>query len=313
MVEDPGAQRLLIISPVYCEAEHLDRTVAAVAAQIRPPDRWIIIDDGSHDETLAIARRWEGELPFLKVMEARQETPSEGVDRLTLAREARAFNMAIEAADCRAYTHVGKLDGDIELPPHWFATLLDRFRTHERLGITGGRLEEATPRGWQTIPIPASHVHGAVKLYARECLEAIGGITERLAWDTIDETYARMRGYDSHSLPLLVARHHRAWGSAQGRLRGRARHGECAWILHQPVLWALLRSVKLSRVPPVGLSGAAFACGYARAATRQTPQVDDAEFRSFVRRELRARLRQGLVSAAASRRAAPTADHPTAA
>ena len=44
-------------------------------------------------------------------------------------------------------------------------------------------------------------------------------------------------------------------------------------------------------MPPVGLSGAAFAYGYARAAVRRTPQVDDREFRRFVRRELRARMR----------------------
>ena len=100
-----------------------------------------------------------------------------------------------------------------------------------------------------------------------------------------------MRGFDTRSLPELVARHHRHWGSADGRLRGRARHGECAWILHQSLPWALLRSLKLARVPPFGLSGAAFTYGYVRAAVRRTPQVDDPQFRRFVRRELRERMR----------------------
>ena len=90
-----------------------------------------------------------------------------------------------------------------------------------------------------------------------------------------------MRGFDTRSLPELVARHHRHWGSADGRLRGRARHGECAWILHQSLPWALLRSLKLARVPPFGLSGAAFTYGYVRAAVRRTPQVDDPQFRAL--------------------------------
>jgi len=284
-------ERLLIVSPVHNEAEHLDRTAAAVAAQTRPPDRWLLVDDGSTDDTLTIARRWEAELDFLEVVEAPQPRDGEIRDRLALAKEARAFNYGLGGEPWGDFTHIGKLDGDVELPPDWFATLLERSRQHPRLGVLGGRLEEPDAGGWSLIPIPETHVHGAVKLYRRECLEAIGGMQERLAWDTIDETYARMRGYDVLSLGELVARHHRHWGSADGQLRGRARHGECAWIVHQSPAWAGLRALKLTRVPPYGLSGAAFFYGYVRCALRGTPRVDDPEFRSFMQRDLRRRMR----------------------
>lgn len=283
------AERLLVVSPIYNEGEHLDRTAIAVAAQQRPPDRWVIVDDGSRDGTLEIARRWERELPYLTVVQA-PALRLAGGDGLALARDARAFNFGLAVADWRQYTHIGKLDGDVELPPHYFEALLSRFRTEVGLGISGGRLEEPVLGGWSLIPIPPSHVHGAVKLYRRDCLERIGGIHERLAWDTIDETYARMRGFTTFSPPDLVARHHRQWGSAGGRLRGCARHGQCAWILHQSSWWVLLRSVKLARVRPAVLSGAAFAYGYLRAAASRTPQVDDRQFRRFVRRELRDRV-----------------------
>ena len=295
-----SAERLLVISPVYNEALHLDRTARAMAAQERPPDRWVIVDDGSQDDTLAIARRWERELDFVTVLTVPQDGP-EGCDNLALAKDAHAFNLGLDSVGWRGFTHIGKLDGDVELPAHWYATLLERFRAEPELGLCGGRLIEPSPKGWKMIPIPECHIHGAVKLFRRECLEAIGGIPERLAWDTIDETYARMRGFATRSLPDLVARHHRHWGSADGRLRGRARHGECAWILHYGVGWTLMRTLKIARVPPHGLSGAAFAYGYARAAAQRRPRVDDAGFRRFVRRELRARV---LVACGFSRRAA---------
>ncbi|WP_231398421.1 glycosyltransferase family 2 protein [Conexibacter woesei] len=289
---------MLIVSPVFNEAKHLDRTAAAIAAQVVKPDRWVIVDDGSSDDTLAIAHRWAEQLDFVTVLQA--DDGDEGPDRLALAREARAFNQALQHADWRRYDYIGKLDGDVELPPEWFAQLLARMEADPELGIGGGRLIEPSPGGWKMIPIPAHHVHGAVKLYRRECLEAIGGVQERLAWDTIDETYARMRGYRTLSPPDLVGRHHRAWGSADGRLRGKARHGECAWILHHPPLWTALRIFKLGRVPPYGLSGLAYFHGYVRAALRRTPRVDDPEFRRFVRRELRGRM-TGRVRIAPSR------------
>jgi hypothetical protein len=285
-----SAERLLIVSPVYNEAAFLDKTAAAIAAQARAPDCWVIVDDGSTDRTLEIARDWERRLEFLTVIEAPQSSRAKGADNLALAREVRALNLGLEHVGWREFTHIGKLDGDVELPPGWFATLLDRFRERPALGVAGGRLIEPSPAGWKRIAIPDYHVHGAVKLYTRSCLEAIRGVPERLGWDTIDETYARMRGFDTHSYADLVAKHHRHWGSADGRLRGRARHGECAWILHYGLGWVMLRSLKVSLVPPRGLSGVAFLCGYLAAAARGTARVPDRQFRRFVRQELRQRM-----------------------
>ena len=91
-----GADRLLVVSPVYNEAAHLERTARAVAAQRRRPDRWVIVDDGSTDETVAVARRWERELDFLTVLEAPQDV-GPGVDNLALARPPRAFNLGLGA------------------------------------------------------------------------------------------------------------------------------------------------------------------------------------------------------------------------
>ena len=144
--------------------------------------------------------------------------------------------------------------------------------------------------GARRIRIPRHHVHGAIKCYSRACFEAIGGVQERLAWDTIDETYARMRGFSTVSYDDLVAVHHRPWGSADGVLRGRARHGECAYISYYSPLWVTLRSAKVACTSPRGLSGLAFLYGYVRAAVRRTERVQDPAYRRFVRRELRQRM-----------------------
>jgi len=290
----PAPARILLASPVFNEAEHLEKTARALAAQTLPPARWVVVDDGSRDDTLELARRLATEIDFMEVIEA-DGGVGPGADNLALAREARAFNLGLAHSEWRSYDFIGKLDGDVELPPQWLATLVERFAENPALGLAGGRLVEADGEGgWARIEIPAHHVHGAVKLFRRACLEAIGGIPERLAWDTIDETYARMRGYETRSFDDLVARHHRPWGSADGRLRGRARHGECAWILHYGSVWVTLRSVKVGRSSPPVLSGLAFLWGYWRAALRHVPRIEDPEFRSFTRRELRARIRSRI-------------------
>ena len=155
--------------------------------------------------------------------------------------------------------------------------------------------------------IPETHVHGAIKLYSRACFEAIGGIQERLGWDTIDGVYARMNGFTTRSFPAILAHHHRHWGSTGGTLRGRARHGMCAYINRYTPTWVLLRSIKLATVKPYGLSGLAFLYGYLRAARTGADRVDDEQFRRFVRHELRQRMLRPLIGRRSARRAGATA------
>lgn len=282
--------RLLLITPARDEAAHLERTVRAVAAQGRRPDLWLIVDDGSTDATPQLLERLAGELPFLEARRAPARRVLEGEDGLALAAEAVAFNAALQSVELSAFTHVGKLDADVELPPDYLEQLLARFAEDPGLGIAGGTLLEREEGAWRPTKVPANHVRGALKLYSRECLEAIGGVQERLGWDTIDETYARMQGFETRSLPELRARHHRPVATRGGTLRGRARHGQCAYILRYGFWWVALRSLKVACQRPRGFSGIAFLYGYLRAALRREGRVEDEQYRRFVARELRGRV-----------------------
>jgi glycosyltransferase involved in cell wall biosynthesis len=284
-------ERLVMVTPVYNEASNIVRTAEAVAAQTRRPDLWIVVDDGSSDGTLELIAAFAAEHPWMRVLSAPQRPEeADSVDKLALAKEARAFNWGLAQAGEDQYTHVGKLDGDVELPPRYFETLLGRFAADPTLGLAGGTLEEIGPNGWRRLNAPEYHVHGAMKLFSRACFESVGGIEERLGWDTIDETYARMRGFRTRSFDDIRARHHRPWGSADGRLRGSARIGECAYVVRYSLPWVLLRTVKVMAARPYVLAGVWFLGGYVGARIRNRPKHEDEEFRRFVRRELRARL-----------------------
>jgi poly-beta-1,6-N-acetyl-D-glucosamine synthase len=291
--------RLLLITPARDEAAHLERTIRAVTAQTRTPDLWLIVDDGSSDATPRILERWAAKLPFVRVLRAPAQNDGVDTDRLALAAEARAFNWALGCVELDRFTHIGKLDADVELPPEYFERLLDRFAREPGLGIAGGALlEQGRGGNWHLTRVPAYHVRGALKLYSRECFEAIGGIEERLGWDTIDETYARMRGYATRSVAGLHARHHRPVATQGGTLRGRARHGQCAYILRYSAWWVALRSLKVACSRPLGLSGIAFLYGYARSVVRRDERVEDERFRRFVAAELRSRARLARASGA---------------
>jgi poly-beta-1,6-N-acetyl-D-glucosamine synthase len=281
-------ERVLIISAVRNEAAHIEAVVRAMSAQTRPPDQWIVVDDGSTDGTLELLEAAAPSIPFMRVLSAPQQQLAPGADRLWHAAEARAFNCGLGIAS--DFTHVGKLDGDIELPPDYYERVLGKLQDDPLLGIAGGVLVERSASGWEVAGAwHLQHVRGALKLYSRECFAAIGGVHEILGWDGIDEVLARMNGYRTESFPDIVARHHRPAGSAQGRLRGHLRLGRCMYIEGYPPLWIAARSVKVAMSSPRVVSGLAYLAGYTHAAVQGVPRFDADGYRRHLHSELRKR------------------------
>src|SRR3954451_12125706 len=127
-------QRLLVVSPVRNEVAHLERVAAAMAAQTRPPDEWVIVDDVSDDGTQELLDTLAAQIPFVRVVSAEDELDPAEVDRLALAAAPRAFNVGLgHGRD--GFTHVAKLDGDVKLRPDYYDRLLSRFAGDDRLGI----------------------------------------------------------------------------------------------------------------------------------------------------------------------------------
>jgi poly-beta-1,6-N-acetyl-D-glucosamine synthase len=297
----------VLVSPCKDEARYIERTLLSVLGQTIRPAQWIIVDDGSTDDGMAIVARYLDRLPMIKVVRrdggARQVGP--GV--------IRAFNEGLRHIDVD-YDFICKFDVDLEMPPRYFETMLERMAADPFLGTCSGKAYYRHPRSGELVSELHNDEHsvGAAKFYRRTCFEAIGGFEADVGWDGYDCHRARWMGWRARSWddPEIRFVHLRPMGSSQqGILRGRVRHGRGSYLIGTHPLYflasALARSVR-QRPYVIGTLYAIY--GYARAAASGAKPFGDAEMTRFVRRQQLRALVQGRRGAAerafAERRAA---------
>ncbi len=69
--------RVSVVCTVLNEGESVRRLMDSLAAQTRPPDEVVIVDGGSHDDTIAILGQYHDRLP-LKLLTSRALTSHAG-------------------------------------------------------------------------------------------------------------------------------------------------------------------------------------------------------------------------------------------
>jgi biofilm PGA synthesis N-glycosyltransferase PgaC len=292
MSGDSGNLARMIVAvavPFLNEAEHMPVLLESLAAQSRPPDRLLLVDDGSTDGSHEAAAEFAAAHDWARLL--RRPPRDAERDRLATAKELQAFQWAVAQLDVE-WDVVGKLDADVRLTPRTIETIAGAFERDERLGVAGSFLEE----NGQRVHIGPGHVHGGTKFFRRACWDEIGPLPTILGWDTIDESAARMHGWTTQSfaMPDGDPVHLRPRGTYDGLLRGYRRWGECSYALGEaPIHVALYTLRQMATERPRVAGGASYLAGYAAAALRRVPRAG-ADVRAHVRREQKRRLRERL-------------------
>lgn len=275
------SRRYIVVTPVRNEQEFLPSTIRSMGAQTIPPSCWAIVDDGSSDGTPAIIKDAEERLPYVLGVNR-----GDRGYRLSGSGVVDAFYEGYEKIRESGWDYLVKLDGDLSFGPDYFAQCIARFEADPKLGIGGGTIcTNKTGTLVAESRDPAFHVRGAVKMYRRECWEAIGGLVKGPCWDSIDELKANMLGWQTRTFGDLKVLHHRPAGQAFGRWKDWVKGGKGNYVTGYHPLFMLAKC--LSRVPrkPVGVAACGLFWGYISSYLRTTPRLVDAQLMKFIRSE----------------------------
>lgn len=267
-----------VISPVKNEAEYIELTIESMIHQAVKPAAWVIVNDGSQDETEKIVRKYTGEFPWIRLV----NRPGSAI-RKRGKGVVEAFYTGFETL-VEEWDYIVKLDGDASFDPDYFSSLLQEFAADPLLGIAGGALYEKPDGKTWILNTVEDHVRGATKVYRRACFEAIGGLTPSMGWDGIDEWKALAAGWKVRSFLNLEFMHYRYTGAATGYLRSFYEQGYGAYRMGYHPLFITARGLRRMTDRPYVIGGLAMIWAYFVAWLRHEELLAGPAVVRFIRR-----------------------------
>jgi glycosyltransferase involved in cell wall biosynthesis len=277
----------VLITAAKNESTFIEQAIKSVISQTYLPRKWVIISDGSTDDTEEIISRYEISYPFIKLIKLAN------IGKRNFASQAFALNHAIEYLRGTNYDYLGCFDADISVDEDYFENLLYFFDKDNSLGIAGGCIYELGRGRFTNRPYNSLRsVPGAIQMFRKACLDRIGLFTAfpNGGHDVVAEIKARMNNYRVESIPNLIVYHHRHTGTGSMIIASIFKSGLMDYEIGYHPVFSILKSIRRSIRKPFILSALiriiGFFWGYLSKKERMVP----ADVIKFMRKEQERRI-----------------------
>jgi glycosyltransferase involved in cell wall biosynthesis len=278
----------VLLTAARNEQDFIEGTIKSVVTQTMAPLKWVIVNDGSTDETVAIIDRYAARYPWIE----RLDMP-EHRDR-SFAAKAFCINAGYEHVKPLDFEVVGNLDSDVTFDSDFFEFLLPKFIDAPGLGVAGTIFHEDGYDSSVDSFEGENYVAGMCQLFRRACFEDIGGYTPHAPGgvDWIAVMTARMKGWQARAYREKHFFHHRNMGTAErSNFAASFSYGKKDYYLGNHPLWELLRVIYRLGKKPYITEGLALGAGYLAAAIRRMNRPISPELMQFHRKEEMKKLR----------------------
>ncbi|NNF20277.1 MAG: glycosyltransferase family 2 protein [Flavobacteriaceae bacterium] len=233
--------RYYVVIPAHNEEAHLRGTLSSLCSQKLMPEKIVVVNDNSTDDTEKIIDHFITRNPGIEKV----NTQSSNL-HLPGSKVINAFNEGLKLLD-EEYDFIVKLDADVILPDNYFEKISHVFKNDSEVGVAGGFIYEENREGeWKlNHPMNRDHVRGAIKAYSKNCFKAIGGLKNAMGWDTIDELLAQYHGFRIITLDELHVKHLRPLGKAYNK-KARLLQGMAMYQMRYGFLITVIASLKMA-------------------------------------------------------------------
>jgi glycosyltransferase involved in cell wall biosynthesis len=251
MAQEQSLPPYVLITPARNEEEFIEKTLESVTHQTYLPLKWVIVNDGSTDNTAEIVSRYAAVHPWIELAQMPQRKERH------FAGKAYAVNAGRERLRGLHYDVIGNLDADVSFDPDYFEFLMTRFAENLKLGVAGTAFLEGS-LSYNYEMVGTEHVSGMIQMFRRECFEAIGGYSavKTGGIDLMAVLTARTKGWETRTFTEKNFVHHRSQGGAlHTGLRGRWYMGRKDYLLGNHPVWEFFRSFYQMQFKPYVIGG----------------------------------------------------------
>lgn len=214
-----------IVIPAHNESAFIGLTLDSLATQSVLPQKVVVVNDNSTDDTAAIVNGYRQRFSWMTVV----DNASDAI-HLPGSKVIRAFEKGLETLD-DDYDFIVKLDADLILPENYFETIAQHFESDTKIGMVGGFAYIEKNGDWILENLTdKDHIRGAFKAYRKACFEQIGGLKPAMGWDTVDELLCKFYGWKVVTDETLKVKHLKPTGANYNKT-ARYKQGEAFYSL----------------------------------------------------------------------------------
>ena len=275
----------IIITPCYNEQEYIEFPLNSVIKQTIKPLRWLIVDDGSTDNTARIIKGYAERYSFIEYYYRKKPK-----GQTYYSSNVFAIMEGWEQVIGIKHEYLAILDSDITLPEYYYERIIEEFENDPKLGVASGVYENFIDGKLHPVLSDRRSTPKAIQLFRKNVFEQIGGYLPLKygGEDTAACVMSRMHGWKVWSFPDIKVIHHRPTGTVNAGSHFKAKYmlGLNEYFIGSHWLFVLIKCMKRSlKEKPYVIGGIArfwgFICGYSIREQRQVP----VEMIKFFRKE----------------------------
>jgi glycosyltransferase involved in cell wall biosynthesis len=185
----------VLITPARNEAQFIELTIKSVLTQLVRPLKWVIVSDGSTDNTDPIVKQCTANAPWIELLRMPERRERD------FAGKVHAFEAGYARMAGLKFDVIVSLDADISFEADYFSLLLEKLSADPKLGLVGTPFQEDSGQAYDYRFVSIEHVSGACQVFRRECFEEIGGYlpVKGGSIDHIAVITARMKGWKTRT------------------------------------------------------------------------------------------------------------------
>lgn len=215
-------KQYVLLTAAKDEEDYIAEVIQLVIRQTVLPLAWLIIDDGSSDQTANIIGRFAAEYPFIQLHSA------DSRDGRNFGSQYKALQAAYDLIKPLKFEYIGVQDADLgPEQSDYYELIMAEFNQNVQLGLASGYIYERQQGEW--MPRKGNSIDSTTgsAVFRRTCFDQIGGYTP-LPYggsDWLAQLDAKRLGWEILVRPDLHIFHYRPTSSAGGIWRGKFREG----------------------------------------------------------------------------------------